>query len=90
VDDAVADGVDVLQARDAGDLRLGRRHPLDDVRQGCLVVAQRRGPLHGGMVAHLEGDDRLAANPLDEALGQLTVGVAFDELGVCLDDLELE
>ena len=47
-------------------------------------------PLHRRLVAHLEGDDGLAADPLDQALGELPVGVLLDQVGVGFDDLELE
>ena len=73
-----------------GMLRLGRGDPGDDVGQRRLVVAQRHRALDGRVVADLEGDDRLAADPFDQPLGQLPVAVLLDQVGVGFDDLELE
>jgi len=42
------------------------------------------------MVAHLVGDDGLAADPFDQALGELPVAVLLDQVGIGFDDLELE
>jgi hypothetical protein len=87
---AVADGVDVREPRDPRDPRLRVGHPVDDVRERRLVIAQRHRPPDRRAVAHLEGDDGLAANPLHQPLGQLPVGVLLDQVDVGLDDLELE
>ena len=90
VDHAVADRVDVGQAGDAFDPRVGRGHPLDGVGQRRLVVAQRGRAFDRRVIAHLEGDDRLAADPFDQALGELPVAILLDQVGIGFDDLELE
>jgi hypothetical protein len=54
------------------------------------VVAQRRRLLERRVVLGLERDDGLASHPLDEPFRQQPFGVTLDQVGVGLDDLELQ
>ena len=63
---AVADRVDVAHRGDARDAGLGRDEPAQDVVEGGAVVAQRRRAPHRGLALDPEGDERLAADPLDQ------------------------
>ena len=90
VDGAVADRVDVADRGDAGDAGLGRDEPAQHVVERGAVVAQRRRAPHRGLALDAEGDERLAADPLDHAAGELAVGVSLDRVEVGVDDLELE
>jgi hypothetical protein len=54
------------------------------------MVPQRYRLPHGGMALGLGGDQCLAANPVQMALGQPPVGISLDHIEVGFDDLKPE
>ena len=91
VNDPVADGVEVVPAVDACDLRPRVLHPGLDPHDGRPVIRNRFHGLKRSAAVGLEGDDGfLGPDLLDQSLGDALVSVGLEEFEVGIDDLELD
>jgi hypothetical protein len=90
MNDAVAHGVDVGERAEAGNRGFRRDQPAQDVIQGLPVVAQGGGEALRRAALGVQGEQRLAADPLDQPAGQLAVRFALDGFEVRGNELELE
>jgi hypothetical protein len=82
------DGIDLGKARDRSPA--SALEPGGDVLHGCGVVTNVQRALRRLTARGLECDDRLAADPLDQAARQSPIACRSDGVSVGIDELEFD
>ena len=88
--DAMPDSVDVAQALNFSDARIGRRCPADGKIQRRRNVSQGCREFLLGRIAFLHRDDGLCADSFDFPAQEANVDVLTDPIEVGGDDLKLQ
>ena len=84
----MTDGMDVREGADARDPRPGRDDPPEHEVDRRPVVSKGSVLFDLRAARGLEGDEGVAAYPLEKPTGESAVVVAGDALEIGLDDLE--
>jgi hypothetical protein len=90
VHDTVTDGVDVRDGGDRIDPRFLGYDPAQDAIDRGAVIPQGRVLVDDPLALGLEPQEGVAPDPLHQAAGESSIGVAFDPLEIGVDDLEPE